>query len=251
MLCYEVEVAKYVGDRAATVLQQIHYWASKGYGRKIKGRVYIYNTYEDWHKQFPHWSLMTIRRLFEKLVKENLVIPYRKGYDRTSHWSINYSHPICSFCTNGSVQNEQMDMFNLNSSIGTYPSHREPQSLQPVSQQGEKKEPTTKGNYREKYPEAESWLEEKDKEFRQGVEEYLNYHVNNPKVKFPQAYRMAVIVEIWKKYTGQTHHTDFDYIDRSEVKPSNVPVIVNVARPLQSEEFDKEMQNFIEQGGLE
>lgn len=248
MLCYEPEIAKEIGDRAATVLQQLHYWTSKGYGKKIDGRTYIYNTYEEWHEQFPHWSVMTIRRLFSKLVDLEIIHVHRKGYDRRSYWSINYSHPICAKWSKPSVQNEQKEVFNLNSSIGTYPNQR--QHTKPTAV-GENRKPTTSQptTYRKEFPEAKEWLEKKDKGFRAGVLAYIDYHVNSPRVKFPEAFKMKLITEIWRKYTGQIHHTDFDYVDKSKITPTFTPAIEVVKGEIKYDEaIDAEMMNLISQG---
>jgi hypothetical protein len=41
-----------IGLNEAVVLQQIHYWLNIS-KHKIKGKKWVYNTYEDWQKQFP------------------------------------------------------------------------------------------------------------------------------------------------------------------------------------------------------
>ena len=111
-----------IGLNEAIILQQIHYWLNQS-NHNHDGKKWIYNTYDDWNKQFPFWSVMTIRRTITSLEKQNLILiaNYNKaGFDKTRWYSINYpvvesvnrrcvqnEQTICSKRTDGSVQNEQ------------------------------------------------------------------------------------------------------------------------------------------------
>lgn len=111
-----------IGLNEAIILQQIHYWLNQS-NHNHDGKKWIYNTYDDWNKQFPFWSVMTIRRTINSLEKQNLILiaNYNKaGFDKTRWYSINYpvvesvnrrcvqnEQTICSKRTDGSVQNEQ------------------------------------------------------------------------------------------------------------------------------------------------
>src|SRR5699024_244603 len=111
-----------IGLNEAIILQQIHYWLNQS-NHNHDGKKLIYNTYDDWNKQFPFWSVMTIRRTITSLEKQNLILiaNYNKaGFDKTRWYSINYpvvesvnrrcvqnEQTICSKRTDGSVQNEQ------------------------------------------------------------------------------------------------------------------------------------------------
>ncbi len=107
-IVYDMDLAVLIGDREAQVLQQIEYWCNikeqadlrnektieMGY---INGYYWTYNTIEEWHKQFPCWSLMTIRRLLKNLRDKNLVITgnfNKKGYDRTLWYTVNHEELI-------------------------------------------------------------------------------------------------------------------------------------------------------------
>lgn len=129
---YDVELACIIGDRPATLLNQVHYWleiTSKIDDKDIMakhyhdGKWWIYNTFEQWHEQFPYWSIITIKRIIAKLEDLNLLISgnYNKyGYDRTKWYTINYdvlnslkkNHSIkmiqskVSECHNGKYQND-------------------------------------------------------------------------------------------------------------------------------------------------
>ncbi|NYE05731.1 hypothetical protein F4694_002506 [Bacillus niacini] len=81
-----------IGMNEAVVLQQIHYWLSIS-KRKIEGKKWVYNTYEDWQKQFPFWSISTIRRTFYSLEKSGIVISANWNalqLDKTKWYTIDY-----------------------------------------------------------------------------------------------------------------------------------------------------------------
>ncbi|MFK9094406.1 hypothetical protein [Bacillus salipaludis] len=52
-------LAAKIGLNEAVVLQQIHYWLGIS-KHNIEGRTWVYNTYEEWQKQLPFWSVSTI-----------------------------------------------------------------------------------------------------------------------------------------------------------------------------------------------
>lgn len=98
-LSYNATLATEIGDRQATLLQQIQYWLeinerSNNPGHYRDGRWWTYNTYEDWQKgNFPHWSITTIRRLVNDLEKRGLILscqPYKSSGNQTKWYSIDY-----------------------------------------------------------------------------------------------------------------------------------------------------------------
>jgi len=229
MLCFDVGLAKEIGLNRAIVVNQIHYWTSKGFGKSIDGRVYIYNTYEQWLEQFPFWSYNTIRRTFEKLVDTEVLYAHRKGYNRTSFWSLNYSHPIISNWANPSAQIGQMDLLKLGRSVHTLTQRKQQKPTASKSTPSTKRTTKTATDktktYREEFTSANDWLKTQTKDFQKETTEYIDYHRSSPKTHYPHALGMKILVEIWRKYTDQIHHTDFDYIDKSELKASTMPVI--------------------------
>ena len=85
-------LATKIGLNEAIVLQQVHFWLSVSDHEK-DGRKWVFNTYDDWQKQFPFWSKPTIVRIFKSLKDANLIITgnYNKMViDRTIWYSINY-----------------------------------------------------------------------------------------------------------------------------------------------------------------
>lgn len=85
-------LAKALGLNDAIILQQLHYWLEKS-SHKIDGRKWVYNTYKQWHNQFPFFSERTIQRVFLSLEKRNVVICRKMNKmkaDNTKWYTINY-----------------------------------------------------------------------------------------------------------------------------------------------------------------
>ena len=90
-------LAKELGNlNEAVFVQQLHYWLErkKQSGKNfVDGRYWVYNSVEDWLKQFPWLSSATLRRTIESLEKKGYVIKdnfNQKKMDRTSWYSLNY-----------------------------------------------------------------------------------------------------------------------------------------------------------------
>lgn len=92
------ELAIRIGLNQAVVLQQIHYWIEKNRANNrnfFDGYYWTYNSFEKWQKQFPWWSLSTIKRIFADLEKRKLLVSgnYNKlKIDRTKWYRINYDN---------------------------------------------------------------------------------------------------------------------------------------------------------------
>lgn len=83
-----------IGLNEAMFLQQLHFWTTGAYGKERDGRLWIYNTYEQWHEQFPFWSIPTIRRIVGALEKAGLIVS-STAYndhpsDRTKWYALDY-----------------------------------------------------------------------------------------------------------------------------------------------------------------
>ena len=86
------KLAKEIGLNEAIILQQMHYWTNNS-KHIYDGKKWIYNSYNEWQKQFPFWSVVTIKRAIYKLEEKNLVYVgnYNKaGFDKTKWYSVNY-----------------------------------------------------------------------------------------------------------------------------------------------------------------
>ncbi|WP_042454643.1 conserved phage C-terminal domain-containing protein [Neobacillus dielmonensis] len=85
-------LAAKIGLNEAVVLQQIHYWLGIS-KHHIEGRSWVYNTYEDWQKQLPFWSVSTIKRTIRSLEMLGLLLSEnynRMKMDKTKWYSIDY-----------------------------------------------------------------------------------------------------------------------------------------------------------------
>lgn len=87
------ELARIVGLNEAIVMQQLNYWI-KGTvsGVEKDGMRWIYNSHAEWVKQFPFWSVDTVKRTFSSLKKQNLVLVEQLSKDRhnrTNYYTIN------------------------------------------------------------------------------------------------------------------------------------------------------------------
>jgi uncharacterized phage protein (TIGR02220 family) len=81
-----------IGLNEAVVLQQIHYWLGIS-KHKIEGRTWVYNTYEEWRKQLPFWSVSTIKRTILSLEMKGLLLSANFNemkMDKTKWYSIDY-----------------------------------------------------------------------------------------------------------------------------------------------------------------
>lgn len=83
-----------IGLNEAITLQQIHYWLDPRINKNFQeGKFWVYNSYEEWQKQFPFWSIRTIRRNIQSLEEKNLLISKNfstNSFDKTKWYSINY-----------------------------------------------------------------------------------------------------------------------------------------------------------------
>lgn len=114
-------LATLIGLNESIVLQQVHYWLK---GKELRhqdyidGRYWVYNTYEQWQKQFPFWSIMTIRRTITKLENIRLLISENyntAGFDKTKWYSIDYA--ALNSLLSSSVQIGTMGLFKTNRPI--------------------------------------------------------------------------------------------------------------------------------------
>ena len=66
---FSAEIAAALGDiNAAVIVQQLYYWLNKeGVGTTIGKTKYVYNTFNDWVKQFPWLSVWQFRKAMKLL----------------------------------------------------------------------------------------------------------------------------------------------------------------------------------------
>ena len=79
------QLACAIGLNEAIIVQQLHYWSLKSKDG------WVYNTYKQWHEQFPFWSVITIKRTFLKLEQDGIVVSRQsKSTNRKKFYRINY-----------------------------------------------------------------------------------------------------------------------------------------------------------------
>ncbi|PIC85408.1 replication protein [Sporosarcina sp. P20a] len=89
---FSPQFAAIVGTNEALFLQQLHYRLQISKNRN-DGHRWVYNTYEEWTREFPCWKMHVVKRLVKKLEKDQLIITseYNKmPMDRTKWYRINY-----------------------------------------------------------------------------------------------------------------------------------------------------------------
>ena len=77
-------LANTIGINEALLLQQVNYWM----GKSKTG--WVYNTYESWQKQFPFWSISTIRRTINNLEKAGYLKSRQEAgsFDRKKYYRV-------------------------------------------------------------------------------------------------------------------------------------------------------------------
>lgn len=115
-----------IGLTEALILQQMHYWLNADHNKNyLRGRHWVYNSYDEWHKQFPFWSKETIKRTIYSLERQKLVVSNKLSEEKFNHrkwYSIDYlelqrldheNDRSCQFVTNGEVTYETPDQVKM------------------------------------------------------------------------------------------------------------------------------------------
>lgn len=114
------ELACAIGLNEAIVVQQVHYWLEinrKNRHNFKDGRYWVYNSFQEWQKQFPWWPVVTIKRIIGSLEKKGILMAgnYNTAkFDRTKWYSIDYDklHSILP-----SYQNDTMESIKMTTPI--------------------------------------------------------------------------------------------------------------------------------------
>ena len=92
---YSSTLANVIGEKESVMLLQIHHYLTKLGEVKINDRngLWIYNTIEDWNKQFVSWCGKTIRSTLDELERKKLIMSSKKLKSEGKHvkwYSINF-----------------------------------------------------------------------------------------------------------------------------------------------------------------
>ena len=142
---FSPKLAAVVGTKEAIFLRQLDFRLQ--ISKNIKaGHKWVYNTYDDWVKEFPCWTARVIRRIVKKLEAEGILISstYNKmPMDKTKWYRINYEKiPILS---------TQSELFELTESVGgAIPNGQTDATVSVLAITKELKQTTNKKIYSEK-----------------------------------------------------------------------------------------------------
>lgn len=88
------KLAAAIGLHEATVLSQMQYWLNKGAGELVNGIRWMWNTLDDWLKQFPFFSKWQLRKALHRLRDDLGLVEFKQRrkheWDRTGWYTINY-----------------------------------------------------------------------------------------------------------------------------------------------------------------
>ena len=112
---FSAEIAAALEDiNAAVIVQQLHYWMGKeGVGTIIGGVKYIYNSFNDWVKQFPWLSVWQFRKAMDKLRSLEIVrvIRYKaKCWNQTNYYTLNSDRLLQLLKPKSSKSTEKSEM---------------------------------------------------------------------------------------------------------------------------------------------
>jgi hypothetical protein len=95
VLTVQADLAVAIGLEQAIIIQQLHWWLRQRRNAR-DGRYWVYNTYEDWHKQFPFIAVRSLKRIITQMEADGLLLSSNYNahkVDRTKWYTINYDHP--------------------------------------------------------------------------------------------------------------------------------------------------------------
>ena len=224
-------LAKAIGLNEAIVLQQIHYWLQKSSNIEV-GHKWIYNTYNAWQKQFPFWSIPTIRRTITSLEKQGVIVTgnfNKAGFDNTKWYRIDYQklesmsrrcdqndQTMRSIWTDGADQNDQTNTNRLpetttETTIKT--SSDKPDDHLSENFEAIWKEYPNKAGKKEAFRHYKKWR----KESKEHTDEYLMAKL--------KAYKQDLAVNAWKKPMNGSTWFNGRFNDEYTVPDMNQPPI--------------------------
>jgi len=90
---FSAVVAIALGEKAAMILQQIHYWVSQRIEEENQvyfheGFYWIWNSYKEWHRTFPFMPEPTIKRIILDLEQKRVVVSseFNKNSGNRTKW---------------------------------------------------------------------------------------------------------------------------------------------------------------------
>lgn len=117
-------LAKKVGLNEAIILQQMHYWLNPNHNKNlINEKHWVYNSYDEWQRQFPFWSKETVKRTINSLEKQEIIYSEKLSDHKFNHrkwYTINYEQlQAVEKRPDRSGQNDPIEKNNLTHSDGS------------------------------------------------------------------------------------------------------------------------------------
>ena len=116
-------LALVVGLNEAIIVQQMHFWLLRS-THVIDGTPWVYNTYEEWQKQFPFWSIDTIKRAIYRLEALGVVASTasfnRNPIDKSKWYALNHTR-LNELCHPTTMQDATSTMQNATSTMQDAP----------------------------------------------------------------------------------------------------------------------------------
>ena len=135
-------LAKKIGLNQAIFLQQVHYWLEQK--RNIQdGKSWVYNSFEEWQKQFPFWSVRTLKRIVAELETEGLILSTttynRQNLNRKKWYTIDYDkfNALMETEIKNSVISSSAKKNNTKSSVDNFAKEKEEVEIKSMSKIGE------------------------------------------------------------------------------------------------------------------
>lgn len=108
-------LAMKIGLNEAIFLQQVNYWLARSKHQE-DGRMWIYNSFEEWQKQLPFWPVVTIKRIVKSLRDMGILITTSKynkmPMDRTLWYTIDFAMLDSIIMDSASYQNDTIIVSN-------------------------------------------------------------------------------------------------------------------------------------------
>ena len=84
--------AETIGLNEAIVIARLRFWLNRSQ-HIHDGQAWVYNTYPDWQKQFPFWSVFTVKSTFRRLehlgILESTQRLNRSRWNKTKWYTLN------------------------------------------------------------------------------------------------------------------------------------------------------------------
>jgi hypothetical protein len=86
-------LARQFGVNEAIVLQQVHFYTQRSHAYSREGYRWVFNSYPAWQQHFPFWSVATIKRIFQRLERQGVLISAqfkRRDWDQKKYYRVDY-----------------------------------------------------------------------------------------------------------------------------------------------------------------